>query len=266
VAEESRSPVHVSRAELDRVIRRATELQFSEGQGTEGELTEAEVLRIGREVGLDSEYVRRALGEVRAEALVPALPNDSGVLKRLVGDGQIRAERVVPAGAYELEEHLVHWFSEGESLRLVRRRSGTSLWEPNAGWVAQLQRGLKWQGQPYDLAQARQVELSVQPMEEGYSLVTLTLDIRNIRMEIGSGYIGGFSFLGGGIALAITVPLLTPAVVLGGCAAGMVAGALGGVGVGRSSFRGREERIRLAAEGLLDRLERGELRKSSRRR
>lgn len=259
VTDPDRVPPPVSRGELDRVIRRATELQFDKVGDEDAELTESEVLRIGREVGLDPEYMRRALGEVRAESLVPALAPDRGVMRHLMGPGQVRADRVVPGGATETEERLVHWFSESESLHPVRRRAGFSLWEPAEGFVAQLQRGLKWQGQRYELAQARQVELSVQGLEDGFSFVTLTADLRNLRMELGGGHMAGFGFLAGGITLAASATVLAPPAFFAAAALGMGAGALGGWGIGRSSFRSREERIRLAAEGLLDRLERGEL-------
>lgn len=252
-------PARVSRNELDRVIRRATELQFSEGDPDGGEMSEAEVLRIGREVGLDAEHLRRALGEIRAEALTPALSPDSGAMRRLVGAAQLRVDRVVPGAPREVEERVVRWFSEAESLHLVRRRAGVSLWEPDEGFVAQLQRGLKWGGQRYELAQARQVELSVQGLEEGFSFVSLTIDLRNLRAELGGGYMAGFGFMGGGVALAVSAAVLTPPGLVAAGVVGVAVGTAGGLGVGRSSFRGRAERVQLAAEGLLDRLERGEL-------
>src|SRR5690606_25215619 len=140
-------PLPVSRADLDRVIRRAAELQLQEAGDDGGELSEAEVLRIGREVGLDTGHLRRALGELRAESLVPTLPPDDGPLRRLVGDGRVRVDRVVPGEAAEVEERLVRWLSGAESLHAVRRRAGFSLWEPAEGFIAQIQRGMKWQGQ-----------------------------------------------------------------------------------------------------------------------
>jgi hypothetical protein len=258
--------VPVSRSELDRVIRRATELQFADGTDDVRELTEDEVLRIGREVGLDRAHMKRALGEVRAEAMVPALPADRGLMRRLIGEGRVRAERVVSGSVGTVEERLVRWLAEAESLHLVRRRAGISLWEPDAGWVAQLQRGLKWHGHQYDLAQARQLELSVQPMEEGFVLVTLTVDLRNIRAEVGGGFMAGFGFLGGGVGIAIAGVLMSPPAAVAGGVVGISAGILGGIGAGRGSFHGKEERARLAAEGLLDRLERGELTDPPRRR
>src|SRR5690606_8651401 len=104
-------PLPVSRADLDRVIRRAAELQLQEGGDDGGELTEAEVLRTGREVGLEMGHLRRALGELRAESLVLTLPPDEGPLRRLVGEGRVRVDRVVPGEAAEVEERLVRWLA-----------------------------------------------------------------------------------------------------------------------------------------------------------
>lgn len=260
MSEERRPALPLTRADLDRVIRRAAELQFQEGEDDPGALSEEEVLRIGGEVGLEPAHVRRAIGEIRAEALVPALPPDRSPMRRLLGEGRIRAERVVPGEAHEIEERLVRWLTKAESLVAVRRRAGTSIWEPAEGFVAQLQRGLKWGGQRYQLAEARQVELSVQPLEEGYALVTMTLDVRNVRAEQGGGYLAGFG--GGAGALAFTVAAsaaLPPIGLVAAAVAAVTAGGLGGLAAGRHAFETRRERLRLEMEGLLDRLERGAL-------
>ena len=263
-------PVQLNRSELDRVIRRAVELQFREGTEDEGEtaLSEDEVLRIGREVGLDASHVRRALGELRAEALVPALPPDEGVLRRFIGSAHVRAERVVPGAADEVEERVVQWLADVESLHAVRRRAGVSLWEPAEGFLAQLQRGLKWGGQRYELAQAKRIELSVQKLEEGYALVTLTVDLTNIRVEQGAGAAGGSAAGGAVVAsvLTVTATALPPAAVVACGLGGAVLAGTGGLAIGRATFRQQRERVRLAAEGLLDRLERGELVKPAKRR
>lgn len=265
----SNLPVQLSRSELDRIIRRAAELQFQESAGEDGgTLSEDEVLRIGKEVGLEASHVRRALGELRAEALVPQLPPDVGPLKRLVGPGRVRAERVVPGDVDDIEELIVSWLSGVESLDAVRRRAGVSLWEPAEGVVAQIQRGLKWGGQRYELAQAKQVEVSVQSLEDGFSLVTITVDLRNVRMEQGAGAIGGFAVSGAvlGTVLTATALAFPPAAAVAAGLAGAALGGGGGMAIGRSAYQQKSERVRLAAEGLLDRLERGELVKPTKRR
>lgn len=263
----SNLPVQLSRSELDRIIRRAAELQFQESAGDDaGTLSEDEVLKIGKEVGLEASHVRRALGELRAEALVPQLPPDVGPLKRLVGPGRVRAERVVPGDVDQVEELIVSWLSDVESLDAVRRRAGVSLWEPAEGVVAQIRRGLKWGGQRYELAEAKQVEVSVQGLEDGFSLVTITVDLRNVRIEQGGGAIFGFTLGGAGAAVGLSLAFLTPAAAIAGGIVGASLGGAGGMAIGRSTYQQKSERVRLAAEGLLDRLERGELVKPTKRR
>ncbi|HYW08054.1 MAG TPA: hypothetical protein VE913_13920, partial [Longimicrobium sp.] len=79
----------VSSTELEAVIRRATELQFARSDSDDG-LPEAEVMRIGKELGLEPAHVRRAIAEVRG---VPVA--ETGVLARVMGPETIRASRIV---------------------------------------------------------------------------------------------------------------------------------------------------------------------------
>jgi hypothetical protein len=251
----------VPREELDRIIRRAVELQFHAAEAAEGELSEAEVVRIGAEVGLDAGHVRRALEEVRADALAPALPPDASLLQRVIGPGHFQHRRVVPGEPERVEAELARWLRDRESLHPVRSRAGVSLWEPAEGFLPQLQRGLKWRGHRYDLAQARQVEVIVQGLEDGWSLVTLTLDLRNVRAEQGGGWMGGLAVGGAvaGVPLGLAALSLPPVGVVALAMLGAATGAAVGVPAGRKAFRDQAARIRLAAEGLLDRVERGDL-------
>lgn len=251
----------VSREELDRIIRRAAELQFHASDGPTDELPESEVIRIGHEVGLDPQHMRRAMEEARADALAPDLPPDTSLLRRAIGQGRIQLRRVVPGPTAEVEAQLVARLRDRESLHPVRQRGGVSIWEPAEGFLPQLQRGLKWKGHRYDLARARQIEVTVLALEEGFSLVTLTLDLRNLRAEHGGGYLGGFAGLGGaaGVAFGVAGLSFPPLGVVALAGAGAAVGAAGGVPAGRKAYRDQAERVRLSAEGLLDRLERGDL-------
>ena len=78
-------------------------------------------------------------------------------------------------------------------------------------------------------------------------------------MEQAGGAIGGFASVGAVVAVMTTVTVLPPVAVVAAGLAGAGLAGLGGVAVGRSTFHQKAERVRLAAEGLLDRLERGEL-------
>ncbi len=106
----------------------------------------------------------------------------------------------------------------------------------------------------------------MQSLEDGFSLVTITVDLRNVRMEQGGGAIFGFAFGGAGAAVGLSLAFLTPVAAIAGGIAGASLGGAGGMAIGRSTYQQKSERVRLAAEGLLDRLERGELVKPTKRR
>jgi hypothetical protein len=241
----------LDRDELDRVIRRATELQFAGSDSEGGRMSEDEVIRIGREVGLAPEHVRRALGELRAESLLPTPPRESGVGTRLFGPARVGASRVVPGTAPEVARALEEYLRVGESLRQVRKRGLHSRWEPEQGIVAGLQRSLGWGGRTYELARTKELEVRVEALEDGFSLVALEADLSSVRAEVGWGWglgLGtGGAGLGFGLGMAVGFPLA--AVPLAAVGAGA------GIGFGRRDFAGKVDRVRTAMEGILDRLE-----------
>lgn len=249
-------------SELERVIRRATELQQGPdgdpggGGGGDEPLSEAEIVRIGREVGLEPRHVRRALAEVRAESLLPEPPEDDGLPHRLWGDAFARASRAVPGDPEEVRERVERHFRERESLQAIRSRPGRSLWEPAGGLVSKMQRALDVGGRGYELAEARRVELTVTGLESGWSLVTVTADLRNVRAEHATGWTAGAAALGFPALVVATAAVGLPLEL----AAPLVAGGAGGasaLGARRTTGK-RRRRVELVLEGLLDRLESGE--------
>lgn len=252
------APGRISPAQLERVIRRAADLQMGAGEGEgAGELDEAEVVRIGEEVGLDPRHVRQALAEVRAESLLPDMPEGPEIATRVWGPGLVRESRVVPGGRGEVEAKLDRHFREVELLKRVRSRPGRSLWEAAGGLVSTMQRAMDVGGRGYELAKARSVELSVEPLEPGRCLVTLTADLRNARGQAAAASYTVGSLVGAAGAIFLVaaggpeLPLL-----LGSAAAG--APALGGATWATHAYvKKRLGRVRLVLQGILDRLEQG---------
>jgi hypothetical protein len=251
------------RADLDRVIRRAAELQLQEpdasDRATEG-MTEEEILRIGSEVGLDASHLRRALGELRAEALTPSPVEESGFSTRLLGPSRVQAARAIRGTVAEVSPRLHAWLRDRESLTPLRERAGSSVWEPNQGISAQLQRGFKWGGHTYEFAQAKALEVSIVPLEEGWVLVTLVADVSNVRFQHGMGWGMGMGFSSAGVALGVALVAAFPPVAVVALTAGAgLAGAGAGTAAGRRTLAPARARMALSLEGLLDRVERGEL-------
>jgi hypothetical protein len=255
------TPPALRRRELDRIIRRAAELQFHESEGGDeaDELTEAEILRIGEEVGLEPGHLRRALGEVRAEQLTPALREERGLLAGAVGPARVQAARAIPGRVADLSPRLHEWLRRNESLTPLRERLGSSVWEPNQGFTAQLQRGFNLTGRNYELARGKSLEVSVVELEEGWVLVTLVADLSNVRTEHGLGWgLGiGLGSLGAGVGVALAVSF-PPAAIVGTALAAGVGGGAAGTTLARQTFAPARARMAIALEGLLDRCERGD--------
>src|SRR5262245_11162948 len=135
--EQSKLPV--TRKALERVLARASELQAASGE--EGEpsdiLTEAQVLELGKEVGLSPEHIRQALAEERVR-VTQYEGSGSGVAYRLFGGTRAAAQRTVRGTPERTLEKLDRWMQREEWLRVVRQRADRIVWEPRRGFFGGL--------------------------------------------------------------------------------------------------------------------------------
>jgi len=239
----------ISREALDRIVQRATELQTGERDIGEG-LSEDELLALGKDVGIPARYLKQALLEERTRALAPTRSPWS-----VAGPGLLTAQRVVPGDRGAVERALDSWMEDEELLRVKRRYTDRTTWEPQVGFLASMQRGLKARGRTYNLSRAEQIEGQVTPLEAGFCHVRLSADVRNLRRaRVGSAI--GLTAAGlGGSAVAATIGILAPFAVVP--ALGFGVAALAALFAGR---RAQYEKIEVGLEQVLDRLERGEIR------
>lgn len=245
----------LSSDQLERVIRRAAELQTAREVLPET-LEDAEVVRIGAEVGLHESHVRQALLELRAETMVPRPPEEEDSLPRRVwGPAFIQASRVVPGDRAEVQGRLRDYLRLGESLRQVRDRPGLSFWEPASDLISQIRRGLDIGGHGFALARAKRIEVAIQALEPGRSLVTISADLRNQRAEHAGGWYTGAGFTTAGVTAGLVAGAGAPLLLVLPLVAGAAFG--GGTWLARRTLRGEREKIELAVQGLLDRLESG---------
>lgn len=240
----------IDRSALERIIQRAAELQAGEREIGEG-LTEAELLQLGRDVGIPAPYLQQALVEERTRAVT--MP-ERGIAARLAGPRYVGAQRTLAGTPSDLEEQIRHWMTESELLVIKRRHPGRTTWEAKRGTVASLKRSLGGGGRRYLLARADEVASAVIPVDDARSHVQLLADLGNTRRE----RLGGaatLAVLGAGatgIGLALGVMELVAVVPAG-------VGILGGAAVARGRY-GEVERMQVALEQILDRLEHGEIR------
>ena len=255
----------LDRGALERVLARAAELQAGTSDAAES-LTEDQIIELGREVGLSAEHLKQALAEERTRI---TLPEEHGIAARVAGPGIVAAGRAIRGTPADILSDIDGWMHREECLQVRRRMADRIVWEPRRDLIGNLRRSMNLGGRGYDLAKAGAVAASVTPLPDGQVHVRLEADLTRPR----SNRIGGGIAVAGTGGVASTIAL---AVVFSGAisiaapflpiiaAAALVPAAVGGVGgyAAARSHRRAAERVLVALEQLLDRLEHGELRRA----
>jgi hypothetical protein len=244
----------INRQALERIVKRAAELQAGEREIGDG-LTQGEVMALGKDVGIPDRFLRQAMLEEQTRT-APEAP--AGWWAWLTGPSALVAHRVVPGDRDAIETALAQWMREEELLQPKRRHPDRTVWERKAGAFASIQRALAG-GRKYSLAQLEDITSQVVPLESGFCLVRFEANIRQQRAgRVGGGIamaVGGAGVSAALVAIGLPLPLLADvAALLPG-----VALAAGGAAVARS-YGAPNERITVALEQLLDHLEHGEMR------
>jgi hypothetical protein len=243
--------------DLDLIVRRAAELQNQRGNPGSQLLTEEEVVEIGRQVGLEPEYVRRAMAEVHAESLVLRRPPANRVLDLVAGDSRVEVRRVVAGEPTLIQQQVEMLLRDREKLSALRRRPTRSVWEASAGIMDRLDRFMNFSGKEYALAETRQVELAVAETEPGWSLVTLACDIGNKRDE--ALYTAGSCIAVAAILAAVFIGVEAGFAILLAIGTALLVG-LAGSAIAvpwiRWAVGKRRNRVELILEGLIDGVDR----------
>lgn len=197
------TPDRIDREALDRIIRRAAELQTSERDIGEG-LTESEVVSLGQDVGIPPRYLRQAMLEERMSG-----PRDAnaGLLARIVGPREAGAERVVSGSREAVERALLGWVDANELFAVQRQLPGRITWETLGGVQAALRHAsamFQRKGPQFMLQKADLLVATVTALEDGYCHVRLDANLGRAR----GGVVGGAAAVGS-IAAAGSIVLFT---------------------------------------------------------
>jgi hypothetical protein len=206
-------PAQVDRAALERIIRRAAELQTAEREIGDT-VSSDELISLGREVGIPVRYLQQALLEERTRIGSAA---SAGIMERIAGPGEVRAQRVVPVEPEAAERALLRWMETNELFCIQRQQPGRITWEPIGGFQAAIRRSTAALGagkRPFMLSRAATVSASVLALESGYSHVSLAADARKVRGE----YLASGAALAGagaaGTAAMVALGALLPVALL----------------------------------------------------
>ena len=241
-------PPSIDRASVDRVLARALELQSSTTIDPDGQLDEAQLLALAKEVGLDPINLRQALAEERTRVAVPV---EHGMLARLYGGAAASAQRTVRGTPPQVLQALDDWMQRQEGLVVQRYLGERIVWQSRRDFIGTVRRAVSGRG--HELGRASSVGATVIALDPMRVLVRLDADLSGHRWLMAQQNVG--LTLAGATACGVLAVLHFP-IVLGLGVAGMFAG--GGVAVSRSSHGNVRSRAQLALEQVLDRLERGD--------
>jgi len=252
----------LTRREFDEVIRRASELALDDVGGEEGEvMSEADVYRIARDVGLPEAHIRRALAEMSSGTTPGGLTLDTdSAWDRFWGPDTLRVSRVVPGSPTTVASKLNEYMVGGRLLQPVRRTPSFLQYRPAVDWMSQVARAASGTAKRYYVASAKSVEVALEPVDEHRTHVTLSVD-PGIRGNYTSGGIIGGLGAGGGAGVGTFMAIFMSGI---GAPVAAAAGALvlaGGTwGVSRIAARAHRTKlyeVQAELEGVLDLLEAG---------
>lgn len=241
-------PATIDRAAVERVLARALELQAGPAGDTQDRLSEAQLLDLAKEVGLDPVHLRQALAEERTRV---AIPDEKGLLATLYGSATVSAQRTVNGTPAQVLQALDDWMQRQECLKVKRHFGERIVWEADQGLAGTVRRVVSGKGA--SLARATDVSATAIALDATRVVVRLDAQLGGHRASMAQVNAGlaGASLVAGGVLAALSFPILAaaaPTVVLVPAVWGAV----------RSAHARTVARAQLALEQVLDRLERGE--------
>ena len=242
-------PATIDRAAVERVLARALELQSGAAGDTSDRLTEAQLLDLAKEVGLDSVNLRQALAEERTRI---AVPEEKGLLATLYGGASVSAQRTIVGTPAQVLQALDDWMQRQECLKVKRHFGERIVWEADRGVASAVKRAVSGKGDA--LARATDVAATAIALDPTRVLVRLDAHLgahRASMAQVNAG-LGAASVVAGGILAALSFPVIAavaPAIVLVPAV----------WGIARSAHAQTVERAQLALEQVLDRMERGQV-------
>jgi len=246
-------PVGLDRSALERVLTRAAELQAT-ASDTPEQLSEAQLVSLGQEVGVSAEHIRQALAEEKTRVTVP---EEQGVVARYFGPSTAQASRVIKGRPDTVLAALDRMMQHDECLQTKRRFGDRITWEKRTGVIVSITRGLDVAGRGYRLASVPEVGGTVASVDATRVLVHLDAQIAERRStRVGLAAVVATLAVASGVGIVAFPLLVGGSLAVGAVLGGTVAGVGGAMSAGAARTQRRYvERVQLALEQVLDRLE-----------
>ena len=249
----------LTRRDFDRVMRRAAELAGDDAGGTGNGFSDAEIVRIGREVGLPERHVRRALAEHRADGGGAGTGLWSTGKRMLLLRDEVGAGRTIERPRAAIRRELDEFMVGGQLLQRVRRKDDLLQYRPAVDWVSRVARGASFRSRQHYVASSRLVEVRMERMNAGSTLVGIRVDpgvAANYRnwWALTAFVAGGMGGVAVALSMAPSLPAIGAILLAGGTAC--LLSSLAVVLLAGPGFRRRLADVRSEVEGVLDGLER----------
>ena len=138
----------LTRRDFDEVMRRAAELAGDDPGGADDAFSEAEVVRIGREVGLPERHVRRALEEQRGRG-GGVEGGWRGTLRMLLLRDEVAARRTIERPRARIRRELDDFMVGGQLLQRVRGKDDLLQYRPAVDWVSRVARAASFRSRKH---------------------------------------------------------------------------------------------------------------------
>ncbi|HEY0928740.1 MAG TPA: hypothetical protein VGE27_02375 [Gemmatimonas sp.] len=252
------------RTALERVLARASELQTSTSAEPGETISEARLVEIAKEVGLDVQHVRQAIAEERAQVVL-AEPEHGPLLSSL-GPSVVSAQRTISGSPSELLARLEAMLPRLEMMLPIRRTGDRLILEPRRDTFGNFMRSLGVGGRRFDLVRLDQLVVTATRVDDGRTVLRFDAVMNGARSSerTSAVVISTVLFL---LAAAVAVPAFVFSLVLPSFAVATVAGltalAAGGSWLTwrsvRKRFRTLVARVQNRVEFLLDEAQQGKL-------
>ena len=251
----------ISRTGIELVIRRAIDLSLSQQEAKE-DISEAELIKIGEELGLSPRHVRQAIYERGSSE-----PEPASFLDRNFGPTSITVARAVPCEVTGAQRRLEDYLVTREYLQIRRRQGVNALFEPADDAFSSIARIFNRPSSRYGLARVQRAYLTVRPLEADWCHVRLELSYPERRSShvigaaVGGGLVGAAVGSATTLAVGLAMGGFTGAEGLTALVSGALAGGSSFAGMWaliRASYRKWIARTKDEADAILDRLEHGE--------
>ena len=248
----------LTRRDFDKVMRRAAELAATDSGSAEDAFSDAEVVRIGGEVGLPERHVRRALAERRAYGGGGRAGWWSTGKRVLFLRDEVEASRAIDRPRARIRRELDDFMVGGQLLQRVRRKDDLLQYRPAVDWVSRVARAASFRSGQHYVASSRLVEVRLERSGAGSTVVDIRVD-PGIAVNYRNWWLLATCTIGAvagvGVGLSMPPSLFAAGAVL---AAGVTVSLMSSMLVtllGGPGFRRRVADVQSEVESVLDGLE-----------